>query len=67
MVAPKFSYVSNFIKYTERIFNDKAFFFLTSNKALSQYPTPILNIPEVVAFLHVITEDKSRVHEIKRV
>ena len=35
--------------------------------AYTQYPTPILNIPEVAAFLHVITEDKSRMHDIKRV
>ena len=48
--------------------------FTVYNKVLSrqeeqvpQYPTPILNIPEVVAFLHVITEDKSRVNDIKRV
>ena len=38
-----------------------------SSSTGSQYPTPILNIPEVVAFSHVITEDKSRVHDIKRV
>ena len=35
--------------------------------ASTQYPTPILNIPEVVAFLHVITGGRSRIGDNKRV